>query len=329
MSDQKSSLQLLTWFVLAYMVLAFAWWAVQLWRENDRLFAVSYELLETRHGGPKRGLNLTELMHTAEYQALEQRRRKHKRMILAEGIFFTLCLGFGLYVINRSARREVDLARQRRNFMLSITHELKSPIAAMRLALETIGKRELQREQLVKLSTNGLRDAARLQTLVEDLLLAARLEDNWRPAPEALDVRVIAQDCVANLLVRFPEANIRLDIPADFPPVLADRSGLTAVIQNLLENAVKYAPEGAPVHFSAEQANGRFRLRVADQGIGIPDSEKAAVFEKFYRLGNEETRRTTGTGLGLYIVRQVVRAHGGAISVLDNKPQGTVFVVEV
>jgi len=330
MSHQKSSLQLLTWFVLAYMVLAFAWWAVQLWRENDRLFAVSYELLETRHGGSKRGLNLTELMHTAEFQALEQRRRKHKRMILAEGIFFTLCLGFGLYVINRSARREVDLARQRRNFMLSITHELKSPIAAMRLTLETIGKRELQREQLEKLSANGLRDAARLQTLVEDLLLAARLEDNWRPAPEALDVRAIVQDCVANLLVRFPAADIQLDIPTGFPPVHADRSGLIAVIQNLLENAVKYAPEGSPVHFSAEQINnGRFRLRIADRGIGIPDSEKAAVFEKFYRLGNEETRRTTGTGLGLYIVRQVVRAHGGTISVLDNKPMGTVFVVEM
>lgn len=330
MSHPKSSLQLLTWFVLAYMVLAFAWWAVQLWRENDRLFAVSYELLETRHGGSKRGVNLTELMHTAEYQALEQRRQKHKRMILAEGVFFTLCLGFGLYVISRSARREVDLARQRRNFMLSITHELKSPIAAMRLALETIAKRELQREQLEKLSTNGLRDAARLQTLVEDLLLAARLEDNWRPTPEALDVRAIAQDCVANLLVRFPAANILLDIPADFPSARADKSGLTAVVQNLLENAVKYAPEGTPVQFSAEQTDsGSFRLRVADQGMGIPDSEKAAVFEKFYRVGNEETRRTTGTGLGLYIVRQVVRAHGGTISVLDNKPKGTVFVVEM
>lgn len=330
MSPRKSSLQLLTSFVLAYMVLAFAWWAVQLWRENDRLFAVSYELLETRHGGAKHGVNLTELMHTAEYQALEERRQKHKRMILAEGVFFTLCLGFGLYVISRSARREVDLARQRRNFMLSITHELKSPIAAMRLALETIGKRELKREQLEKLSTNGLRDAARLQTLVEDLLLAARLEDNWRPAPEALDVCTIAQDCVANLLVRFPEADIRLEIPAGFPSVHADRSGLTAVIQNLLENAVKYAPDGTPVQFIAEQTDsGRFRMRVADQGIGIPDSEKGAVFEKFYRVGNEETRQTTGTGLGLYIVRQVVRAHGGTISVLDNKPSGTVFVVEI
>lgn len=311
------------------MVLAFAWWAIQLWRENDRLFAVSYELLENKHGGPRRGLNVTELMQTAEYQALEQRRQKHKRMILAEGIFFTLCLGFGLYVINRAAKREVTLARQRRNFMLSITHELKSPIAAMRLTLETISKRELQRTQIEKLCANGLRDAARLQTLVEDLLLAARLEDNWHPSPEPLDLRSIVQDCVANLQVRFAATKIEISISADLPAVQADKSGLTAVIQNLLENAVKYSPEGAPIHLAADRTNGRLRLRVADQGIGIPDAEKTAVFEKFYRVGNEDTRRATGTGLGLYIVKQVVQAHGGTISVVDNKPQGTVFVVEI
>ncbi len=329
MKQSKSSLQLLTSFVLVYMVLAFAWWAVQLWRENDRFFEVSSELLETRYGGPKRGVNLTELLATAEYQALVQRRQKHRRMILAEGIFFTLCLGFGLYVINRSAKREMALARQHRNFMLSITHELKSPLAAIRLTLETLHKRELQREQLEKLCANGLRDAARLQTLVEDLLLAARLEDNWRPVLEPIDVRSIAQDCMANLLVRFPAANITLAIPADLPPAQADKPGLTAVIQNLLENAVKYAPEGAEIQCAVEQTNGILRLRVADQGFGIPDAEKTAIFEKFYRIGNEDTRRTTGTGLGLYIVKQIVQAHGGMITVTDNKPKGTVFVVEM
>lgn len=329
MKKPALSLHGLTTVVLAYMVLAFAWWAVQLWRENERFFAVSYELLETKHGGPRRGVNLTELMQTAEYQDLEKRRQKHRRMILSEGVFFTLCLGFGLYVINRAARREMALARQRRNFMLSITHELKSPIAAMRLSMETLSKRELQREQIEKLCANGLRDAARLQTLVEDLLLAARLEDNWHPSPEPLNVRTIAQDCKANLAVRFPNAAITLAIPDNLPLVLADKSGLTAVIQNLLENAVKYSPDGAAVQVAAEWQNGVLRLRVADEGIGIPDSEKTAIFDKFYRVGNEETRKTTGTGLGLYIVREVVRAHRGNISVHNNKPCGTIFVVDI
>ncbi len=250
-------------------------------------------------------------------------------MVVAEGLFFTLCLAVGLYIINRSANRAVALARQRRNFMLSITHELKSPIAGMRLVLETLGKRELAREQLEKLCAIGVRDASRLQNLVEDLLLAARLEDNWKPHTEPVDLAALAREGVSSLQVRFPAARFHLQIPADLPPMLADKPGLGSVLHNLLENAVKYAPEGSTVILSAEHAHGKTILQVKDQGQGIPDGEKTAVFEKFYRVGNEETRKTSGTGLGLYIVQQVVRAHGGTIVIKDNVPRGTVFVVEI
>ncbi|MCS7035750.1 MAG: HAMP domain-containing sensor histidine kinase [Saprospiraceae bacterium] len=323
-------MQWLTTSVIVYMVLAFAWWAFELWRQNDRLLALSVQALELKHARSGRGVNLTLLRETAEYQALLERHRRHQRMILSEGVFFTLCLVFGLWVINRAARREVALARQRRNFMLSITHELKSPIAAMRLALETMARRALNREQVEQICSNGMRDAARLQTLVDDLLLAARLEDDWRPQPERVDVRAIIQDCVSNALVRFPEAQVNVEAPPDFPPVQADRLGLTSVVQNLLDNALKYSPPGTPVHIRIEPLPDRqMRLSVADQGVGIPDAEKPAVFEKFYRLGNEETRQTTGTGLGLYIVSQVVRLHNGTITVRDNSPRGTVFTVEL
>jgi signal transduction histidine kinase len=330
MKSKRSSLQWLTTAVLTYMVLAFAWWAFELWRQNDRILASSVQLLEQKYTRSGQGVNLTALRQTAEYERLLERHRRHQRMILSEGLFFTLCLGFGLWVINRAARRELSLARQRRNFMLSITHELKSPIAAMRLALETMARRALNREQIVKICTNGMRDAARLQTLVDDLLLAARLEDDWRPHTEAVEVRPILQDCIANAQVRFPDANIQVDIPANFPPIQADRLGLTSVVQNLLDNALKYSPPGTPVRITVEPLPGRqMRLSVADQGVGIPDEEKPAIFEKFYRLGNEETRQTTGTGLGLYIVSQIVRLHRGAIAVRDNTPRGTVFVVEI
>lgn len=326
----RFSLQWLTTSVIVYMVLAFAWWAFELWRQNDRLLVLSVQMLELKHSQSGQGVNLTALHKTAEYRSLLERHRKHQRMILSEGIFFTLCLAFGLWVINRAARRELSLARQRRNFLLSITHELKSPIAAMRLALETMARRMLNREQVEKICVNGMRDAARLQTLVDDLLLAARLEDNWRPNIEAVEVPPIIQDCIANAQVRFPEANIQVDIPADFPPIPADRLGLTSVVQNLLDNALKYSPPGAPVRIEvASLPECRIRLSVADQGIGIPDEEKLAIFEKFYRLGNEETRQTTGTGLGLYIVSQIVRLHGGTITVRNNPPRGTVFVVEL
>jgi two-component system phosphate regulon sensor histidine kinase PhoR len=313
--------------LIFYLLAAFGWWAVHLWQENDRLWATRKELLLTRYKNS--GVNLTQLEQTQEYRGFENDMRRRRTMILSEGLVFSIGLVYGLLVVNRSAKREVKLARQRRNFMLSITHELKSPLASIRLVLETQCRRDLPREQVEKLCRNGLKDTARLQSLVNDLLLAARLEDNWRPLPEPVDLPALARDSVAGLLVRFPQAQIHLDVPENFPPVQADKAGLTAVVQNLLENAVKYSPEGAPVTLSAGLHHGRVRLQVADQGPGIPDGEKNAVFEKFYRLGNEETRQATGTGLGLYIVSQVVKAHGGQVQVTDNHPQGAVFTLDI
>jgi signal transduction histidine kinase len=326
---EKIPLRRMSHFVIGYMVLAFGWWAYSLWQQNDRLYQSEKQALEWRYSHQNRGINLTQLQETAEYKKIERNWHKGHRMIIAEGLFFTACLIFGLWVINRSANREVTLARQRRNFLLSITHELKSPIASLRLVLETLGKRELAREQLENLCKGGLNDANRLQQLVEDLLLAARLEDNWRPSLEPVDLPALVRDVAGGLQIRFPQANFQLRFPEDFPPVQADKSGMNAIVQNLLENAVKYSPEGSVVEFSAEQTGRNFRLRVADHGQGIPDEEKQAVFEKFYRLGNEETRQSTGTGLGLYIVNQVVKAHGGTIRVADNKPRGTIFTIEI
>lgn len=328
---KKISLRAFSIFLAVYMLLAFGWWTVHLWRQNDKLFQTEKALLEARFSkNNTRGLNLSELEQTQEFQKIKRHWQGRRRMVLAEAIFFTACLFVGLGIVRRAASREVALARQRRNFLLSITHELKSPLAAMRLILETFARRELPREQALKLAGNGLRDAARLQNLVEDMLLAARLEDNWRPLAEPLDLQALVRDIVASLAVRFPDARIDVQIPDNFAPVSADRSGLISVVQNLLENAVKYSPQGSPVWISATRSPaGRLQLQVADLGKGIPDAEKRAVFDKFYRLGNEETRQTTGTGLGLYIVSQVVKAHGGNISVSDNQPRGVVFSIEL
>lgn len=304
-------------FVIGYMVLAFGWWSYHLWQQNDRLYAAEISALQ--HSATPKDVTL---------ETLAQKRQRTRRMIVGEGLFFTLCLAVGLYIINRSANREVSLARQRRNFMLSITHELKSPIAGMRLILETLGKRTLSREQTEKLCVNGLRDAVRLQTLVEDLLLAARLEDSWQPHPENVDLTFLAQDIIASLETRFPAAHFETDLAAGLPPLSADKAGLTSVLQNLLENAVKYSGEDAHVTLVARQQADKLILEVRDRGVGIPNAEKEAIFEKFYRIGNEDTRRNTGTGLGLYIVKQVVKAHKGRIYVQDNTPKGSIFVIE-
>jgi len=304
------------------MILAFGWWSFHLWQQNDRLLEREKMIVALQH--PQVGIETTQ-----EYNIALKAWGSGRRMVIAEGLFFIACLIWGLRVIRSSAAREVSLARQRRNFMLSITHELKSPIASLRLVLETMIKRNLSPEQRTPLLNNGLKDADRLQNLVESLLLAARLEDNWRPMHEPVRFDLIAKETVEGLQVRFPESDIRIHIPEGLPAVQADKMGLTAIVQNLLENALKYSSENAPVELSAEQVGNKFRFRVADQGQGIPDAEKKAVFDKFYRMGNEETRDTTGTGLGLYIVNQVLKAHGGSIQITDNLPHGTVFTIEI
>ena len=329
MFSRKISITRLSHFVIGYMILAFSWWSFHLWQQNERLFLIEKQLLERQFSGKNNGLNLTQLEGTSEYAKIEKTRRSGRRMVVAEGLFFTLCLVFGLWVINRSANREVTLARQRRNFLLSITHELKSPIASLRLIIETLSKRVLNESQRVHMLSNGLKDADRLQALVEDLLLAARLEDKWQPMPEPLHLEAIARDCSEALRVRFPEAEIKISNPDELPPLMADRVGMVAVIKNLLENAVKYSPKGTSIEVSVTLIDGKYQISVADHGQGIPDSEKERVFEKFYRLGNEDTRISTGTGLGLFIVSQVIKAHHGSIKVTDNQPQGTIFTVVV
>ncbi|HOY08055.1 MAG TPA: ATP-binding protein [Saprospiraceae bacterium] len=325
---EKIPIKLASSLVIGYMVLAFGWWSWHLWSQNDRLFESEKATLEARFSHAGQGVNLTRMYDTTEYKRAEKNWKKSQRMIVSEGLFFVACLIFGLWIVHRSANREVKLARQRRNFLLSITHELKSPIAALRLELETLRKHNLPPEHREQLLSNGLKDVSRLQNLVEDLLLAARLEDNWRPLPEPINLPALVQEIVTRLRVRFTQADIRVHFPDHFPIIQADQPGLSSVIQNLLENALKYSPPGAPVECTVAMNNGKVSIRIADQGFGIPAEEKEAVFEKFYRLGSEETRQSTGTGLGLYIVQQIVKAHGGTISVVDNKPKGTVFLIE-
>lgn len=336
MENRKINLRLATHLVFAYMIFAFGWWAVHLWRQNDALFLAEKKLLETRFGGSTGGFNQTAFEATEEFKTLQKKFHSRHKMILGEGFFFTACLLFGLWALNRSANFEVKLAQRQRNFLLSITHELKSPLAGIRLSLETLERRaaQLSVEQSAKFCQNGLRETDRLQNLVNDILLAARLDEGWQPQIEPIDLRKLVEEILAGLAVRFPQTQVRIKISDDFPPVRADRNGLLAVVQNLLENALKYSPEGAEVVFSAEKiseksATRRTRISVADNGMGIPDGEKQQIFEKFYRVGNELTRATKGTGLGLFIVRQVVSAHGGAVFVKNNQPRGSVFSVEI
>ncbi|MFM8372929.1 MAG: sensor histidine kinase, partial [Bacteroidota bacterium] len=195
------SLSRLSYFVIGYMILAFLWWAFHLWEQNERLYFQQLVLLEYKY--PE---ETGSVLRDTDYNKIRGAWESGKRMIVAEGLFFTVCLVFGLWIIRRSADKEVSLARQRRNFLLSITHELKSPIASLRLGIETMTRRSLRDDQRETLLKNGLKDADRLQGLVEELLLAARLEDKWKPSLEDVKLKALVEDCRDAMLARSPGA---------------------------------------------------------------------------------------------------------------------------
>ncbi len=327
-SRNNIRLRLLSYIVIAYMLMAFAWWSVLLFTKNRDAFFAKRDLL--RIGMIAEGLVMDneEFYKTKAYQTLEQSYRRQEWMILGEALVFVFSLIIGIWLINRGYNREVTAAKQRRNFLLSITHELKSPIASIKLIFETFVKRELRREQFEKLTKTGLHETERLYMLVEDLLLSAKLETAYQPSLESVDMAELLEDLLEKMRAKYNSATFRFEEDVIKPVLLGDKPGLTSVAINLLENAVKYSPGEPKIEVRLLQHNGTLRFEVADQGIGIADHEKKRIFEKFYRVGNEDTRKTKGTGLGLYIVEQIVKAHHGSIIVLDNKPRGTIFRID-
>ncbi len=329
MGKRDVRLRLLSYCVIAYMLMAFAWWSVLLFTKNRDAFYAKRDLLKivmVAEGGIQQE---ADFYQTERYRKLRRQYRRQEWMIFGEAGVFVVSLLIGLWLINRSYYKEMSAARQRRNFLLSITHELKSPIASVKLVLETLLRRKLPAEKTEQLSRNALTEVDRLNTLVNDLLLSARLETAYQPHRETIDLPGLLEEMVEKMRQKYPDARVERKLSEGIPPFTGDKLGLTSVALNLLENAVKYSPSPAHIEVQLCQSGRKIRLEIADHGIGIPDAEKEKIFEKFYRVGSEDTRRTKGTGLGLYIVKEIVRAHGGVITVLDNQPAGSIFRIEL
>jgi signal transduction histidine kinase len=322
-------LRLLSYVVMAYMLLAFTWWTLLLFTKNLDAFHAKSELMKIGMVAEGRVTNNQEFEQTIDYQELTGKYKRQEYMIFGEAAVFVITLLTGLWFINHGYSREVNANQQRRNFLLSITHELKSPIASIRLVLETLMKRELPKEKTAHLVNSALKENERLHELVEKLLLSAKLDTAYQPHFEEINLAELLEDLMAKLADRHPEANIALDKPDNFPSTRLDRSGMTSIATNLLENAIKYAEEQPVIEVKLRAGDKKITVEFADQGSGIPDKEKKRIFEKFYRIGSEETRKTKGTGLGLFIVQQIVKAHNGQIEVLDNSPKGTIFKIEI
>jgi len=252
-------------------------------------------------------------------------------MMVSEGIFFAILLLVLVALLWRTLRREAELERQHRNFLSAITHELKSPLASMRLALETVLSGRADETAGRRFLGNALQDAGRLQDLVQKVLETTR----WGHGAHALRQR---EANLSQLVERAVEAvrprvesaggEIACELEARLHAVV-DEEALALAVSNLLENAVKYGGRRPRVRVRSAAEHGRAVLEVSDTGDGIPADEAPFVFDMFYRAGDELSRTSQGTGLGLYLVRQIVLAHRGTVRIATTGPEGTTFRVEL
>jgi len=319
-------IDILFYLVITYVMVAGGWWSYLLYIKNSDALTAKKEILWLQM--KEQGISDRQLyLESAEYTRLTEQYERQKWMIFGESSVLLILIVLGIWRIAKSRQKELALAEQQRNFLLSITHELKSPIAVIKLTLDTFNKRTLTPEQSKMLTTNALADTDRLNKLVEDLLLAARVDGGYQYTFETLDLSLLLQKCIQ---IASPKYSGKIEFNNKLEGTTlkkGDQTTLSSVFLNIIENAVKYAPNTSRIIVTLMQSKENYCVEIADFGQGISKLERENIFEKFYRVGNEDTRKTKGTGLGLYIAERIVKAHKGSITIKSNQPTGTIFHV--
>ena len=231
----------------------------------------------------------------------------------------------------RDVTADHQLDRMKSDFVATVSHELRTPLAAVYGAAVTLaerdftGREDLRRELVVQIADQ----AARLSAIVDDILFVGKLESGGlRLDPAAVDATEVARAAVDAARVRDSKAVVELNAATPLP-IEADPGRLRQVLDNLLDNAIKYSPEGAPIVLRVEADSRWTRFAIADNGVGIPASEVPRIFEKFYRVDPHQRSGVNGTGLGLYVCRELVERMEGRISVTSMPGRGSTFVVEL
>ena len=302
------------WIFLTYMIAAFIWWYVSLEKQNDQITQIKLEQLSVTSGTNK-----------AKFEQLLNYQERKRKQFLGEGITFLFLFLLGAIYVYRSLIKQLRFSNQQQNFMMAVTHELKTPIAVTQLNIETLLKRELSQDQQKTLLNNSLKETQRLDTLCNNILLASQLDfKDYQQNKQQIDFSEMVNGLVKSFEERFPTRKIITHIQEGViffsEPLL-----MQMLLQNLLDNANKYAPIDTPIEISLNANQQELLLEVKDQGIGIPLAERERIFDKFYRVGNEFTRSAKGTGLGLYLCKKIAQFHQSQLLVSENQPQGTIF----
>jgi PAS domain S-box-containing protein len=241
----------------------------------------------------------------------------------------------GIVYAFRNLTEERALDELKGEFVATVSHELRTPLAAIYGSAQTLRRKDLdlgdeRRESLLEVIAD---ESERLTRIAGDILLANTLDsDRLRLERELVDLDGLARDVVEEMRISFAERdNISIQLSCERLDALVagDTDKLRQILMNLIENAVKYSPDGGRIEVGLEAREGRVRVVVRDEGIGIPPGEEQRIFGKFYRVDPQLTRGVGGTGLGLYITRELVRRMQGRVSVASHEGKGSTFFVDL
>lgn len=258
-----------------------------------------------------------EQLKTDQYQ--------QRNIWLYQSILLLILVAAGIYGVYYSIDSIYKLNKRQNNFLLSVTHEFKTPIASIRLMLQTSKHPKVKKEKRAELIDDSILNTHRLEDLAENMLTAMQIE-NEKYHYQFSEVN-LSQMVTALLGNQEIKGEINKYIEPDIR-IVGDAFIWRMVINNLIENAFKYS-DNQPIEVELAM-RGKFKtLEIRDCGVGIHKEDMKNIFKKFYRVQDEETRTTKGTGLGLFIVKQTVQKHNEKIYVSANKPKGSVFTIKL
>jgi signal transduction histidine kinase len=320
---KKTKLRLTTvvyWVLLSYIVAALVWWFVSLYNQNEEMYRLRTQNISA-------SMDPASPAYKKQLAQIEDIRKRNHAKYIGEGATFFVLILIGAVFIYRSVRNQFRAQQQQQNFVMAITHELKTPISVSRLNLETLQRYRLDEQKKEKLVQMTLQETLRLDNLINNILISSQLDGHsYHVTKEELDLSHLVKDVTQQFRNRYPERRVMETIVPDID-MDGDPHLLKLLVSNLLENANKYSPRETAVKIELRKNDHSILLNVSDEGPGIERSERKLVFRKFYRTGNEQTRRTKGTGLGLYLCKKIAEDLEGSIVIEDNQPQGSKFIV--
>src|ERR1019366_3158857 len=307
------TIYILYWFLLSYILAALVFWFVILNRQNLQLSQYRMDMID-----------VDDISHEEKQNKITVEQNRKTAQYIGEGITFLLLISVGAVFVFRAVTRQFRQAQQQENFMMAITHELKTPIAITKLNLETLQKRLLNDEQRQKLINSTIQEANRLNALCNNMLLTSQIEaGGYKMVQERIDFSNLVKECAQNFIIRFPNRKIETQLPEE-ALINGDMLLLQLAVNNLLDNAIKYSGKEGIVLLKMFQGSKGIHLQVIDEGQGISNKEKENIFEKYYRGSQGKTK---GTGLGLYLTKKIVQAHNGTIKIENNMLRGSIFEV--